>query len=100
MSDNSLFYIVLIYSISHDRLAKLYTLSKDFDAVVNLLRSNNDFFGVIPKAKTAKIVRNVLEIVATIPDSLSVQIHLCRDVVEWCKAEKRTFLRQRIEAKV
>jgi hypothetical protein len=82
------------------KLAKLYTEAKDFDAVLGVLRNNNEFFGVIPKARTAKIVRNILEIVAKVPDSLSVQIRLCRDVVEWCKAEKRTFLRQRIEAKV
>lgn len=67
---------------------------------MNLLRSNSDFFSEIPKAKTAKIVRNILDIVAQVPNSEHVQITLCRDVVEWCKAEKRTFLRQRIEARV
>jgi len=67
---------------------------------MNLLSSNNVFFEKIPKAKTAKIVRGILDIVATIPDSLDIQIKLCRDVIEWCKVEKRTFLRQRIEGKV
>jgi 26S proteasome regulatory subunit RPN6 N-terminal domain len=67
-----------------------------------LKTSGNDLFTVIPKAKTAKIVRNILELVAAqkVPDSLEIQVRLCRDVVEWCKAEKRTFLKQRIEAKV
>lgn len=65
-----------------------------------LLKSNGEFFSLIPKAKTAKIVRSILTIVGTIPDSLDVQIRLCKDVVQWCVAEKRTFLRQRIEAKV
>jgi 26S proteasome regulatory subunit N6 len=82
------------------RLARIYTESKQFSEVLNLLKANGDFFSVIPKAKTAKIVRQILNIVATVPDSLSIQIDLSRDVVDWCKSEKRTFLRQRIEAKV
>ena len=82
------------------RLSRLYTEAKLFDDVMRLLQSNSDFFGVIPKARTAKIVRNILNIVASVPDSLDIQTRLCRDVVEWCKHEKRTFLRQRIEAKL
>lgn len=82
------------------RLAKIYTEQKQFGEVANLLKGNGDFFGAIPKARTAKIVRNMLNIVATVPDSLSIQVELCQDVIAWCKLEKRTFLRQRIEAKV
>ena len=78
----------------------MYTEGKRFDDMMSLLKSNNEFFSIIPKAKTAKIVRSILNIVATIPDSLEIQINLCKDVVQWCVAEKRTFLRQRIEAKV
>lgn len=82
------------------RLARLYTEGKRFSDVLDLLKSNNEFFSIIPKAKTAKIVRSILNIVGTVPDSLEIQINLSRDVVQWCIAEKRTFLRQRIEAKV
>lgn len=67
---------------------------------MSLLKNNSQFFNIIPKARTAKIVRNILNIVATVPDSLDIQVTLCKDVVEWCQAEKRTFLRQRIEAKL
>jgi 26S proteasome regulatory subunit N6 len=67
---------------------------------MSLLKSNSSFFSIIPKARTAKIVRNILNIVSTIPDSLDIQVSLCKDVVEWCVVEKRTFLRQRIEAKL
>lgn len=87
------------YYFSH-RLARLYTETKRFEDVLALLKGSNELFSVIPKAKTAKIVRNILGIVATIPNSLDIQVSLCKDVVEWCKLEKRSFLRQRIEAKV
>jgi len=82
------------------KITRYYTESRMFDNVMNILKSNNNFFGDIAKAKTAKIVRNILNIVADVPDSLDVQISLCYDVVAWCKVEKRTFLRQRIEAKL
>jgi 26S proteasome regulatory subunit N6 len=82
------------------RIAKMYTEQKQFAEVANILKGNGDFFGAIPKARTAKIVRNMLNIVATVQDSLSIQIELCQDVIAWCKFEKRTFLRQRIEAKL
>eukprot|EP01042_Synura_sphagnicola_P023013 gene23013-29338_t len=46
------------------------------------------------------MVRNMLNTVATAPDSMTIQVDLCQDVIAWCKLEKRTFLRQRIEAKL
>lgn len=67
---------------------------------MDLLKSNNSFFGSIPKARTAKIVRSVLDIVSSVPDSIELQIALCRDIIGWCVSEKRTFLRQRVEGKV
>lgn len=87
-------------TLLNHRLARIYTESKQFGEVLTLLKNNGDFFATIPKAKTAKTVRNILNIVASVPDSLDIQINLCKDVIDWCKIEKRTFLRQRIEAKV
>ncbi len=81
-------------------MVSLYLQDRKFDEVLDLLKMNNELFGAIPKAKTAKIVRNILGLVGEVPQSAKIQIKLCEDVVEWCKIEKRTFLRQRIEAKV
>ena len=81
------------------RLGRLHTENKDMSSIMNLMRKNGDFFGVIPKARTAKIVRTILNIVSSIPDSIDIQMNLCQDLIKWCEAEKRTFLKQRIEAK-
>lgn len=78
----------------------MYANSRQFAEVVSLLKSSNSLFSSIAKSRTAKIVRNILDIVAEVPDSIDIQVELCKDVIEWCKAEKRTFLRQRVEAKV
>jgi 26S proteasome regulatory subunit N6 len=82
------------------RLAKTYCKNSQYDNVLLLLKQCNEFFILIPKAKTAKIVRNIIDLISTFPNSLSIQINLCREVIDWCKLEKRTFLRQRIESKV
>lgn len=82
------------------RLTKIYAESRDFTNVMNLLRSSSALFSSIAKSRTAKIVRNILDVVSLVPDSIDTQVELCKDVIDWCRAEKRTFLRQRVEAKV
>lgn len=66
----------------------------------NLLTHLRPFFSLIPKAKTAKIVRSIVDALAKIPGTSEIQIALCKDIVQWTRDEKRTFLRQRIEAKL
>jgi 26S proteasome regulatory subunit N6 len=70
------------------------------ERIMSLLYSCNEYFSKIPKARTAKIVRNILNIVSSVEGTLDIQIRLCEDIIAWCKSEKRTFLRQRIEARV
>jgi phage shock protein PspC (stress-responsive transcriptional regulator) len=80
---------------------------------------------IIPKAKTAKIIRNILEIfcnnnnnnniksnksnktnnnimknVSESKVSVADQMQLCTDIILWCETERRTFLRQRVQARV
>lgn len=57
------------------RLAKLFTQAKQIAEVMNLLQSNSLFFNSIPKARTAKIVRTIINIVASTQskDSLEIQ---------------------------
>ncbi|KAL3626742.1 26S proteasome regulatory subunit rpn6 [Castilleja foliolosa] len=68
--------------------------------LMDLLTKLRPFFSLIPKAKTAKIVRVIVDSVAKIPGTSDLQISLCKEIVEWTRLEKRTFLRQRIEARL
>eukprot|EP00897_Mesotaenium_endlicherianum_P003189 jgi/Mesen1/2899/ME000175S02052 len=66
----------------------------------SLLTDLRFYFAVIPKAKTAKIVRTIIDLVAKVPGTTQLQLDLCKEMVEWTRKEKRTFLRQRVEARL
>ncbi|CAG9322994.1 unnamed protein product [Blepharisma stoltei] len=65
-----------------------------------LVEEIRPLFNAFPKAKTAKIVRSLIDYSSLIPDSLALQIKLCEDSIAWCNEEKRAFLRQRLETKL
>lgn len=82
-------------------LARLLVESGRPAEVEPLLKSLRPFFATIPKAKTAKIVRGLLDSVADAkPAASNLQLALCLETIQWCKDEKRTFLRQRVEGRL
>ncbi|KAJ3681512.1 hypothetical protein LUZ60_016001 [Juncus effusus] len=81
-------------------LTDLLTQESKSQELCTLLTQLRPFFSLIPKAKTAKIVRLILDSVSKIPNTSELQISLCKDLVQWTRIEKRTFLRQRVEARL
>ena len=59
-----------------NRLARLHANAHQFNEVMALLQTANAFFAVVPKAKTAKIVRTIIDIVAKVPDSVPLQVRI------------------------
>ena len=55
-------------------LANLYAKQKNAEALRALLTDLRPLFALIPKAKTAKIVRTVVDTIAKVPDSTAVQV--------------------------
>lgn len=46
------------------------------------------------------MLRQLIEALSEIPHTSELQIAVCEDCIEWCKVEKRTFLRHRIEIRL
>lgn len=81
-------------------LTRAYCNTKSYTDIVPLLRET-EFLNQITKAKCAKVVRAVLEVVCTLaPSQLDMQAEICQNIIDWCTREKRSFLRQRVEAKL
>ena len=59
---------------SIQKLADLYAEQKNAAALKQLLIDLRPLFGIIPKAKTAKIVRTIIEAIAKVPDSTLLQV--------------------------
>ena len=57
------------------QLADTYAKQKDAAALKQLLVELRPLFGVISKAKTAKLVRVIIEAIAKVPDSSQLQVH-------------------------
>jgi 26S proteasome regulatory subunit N6 len=58
-------------------LCDLLVKQQDANALSMLLGELRGFFGCIPKAKTAKIVRGVVDSIAKIPGSTQLQVFTC-----------------------
>ena len=63
------------------KLAERDSKNKNFGDVAVLLERAAPFFGQVAKAKVAKIVRKLLDIVAAHADTLDLQAELCLKVV-------------------
>jgi len=85
-------------------LTRALCAEKQYTEIVQLLTSDammKQFLDNITKAKCAKLVRQVLDIVCNLaPSEYTMQEEICKNIITWCQNEKRTFLRQRVEAKL
>mmetsp|Transcript_7716 Transcript_7716/g.11570 ORF Transcript_7716/g.11570 Transcript_7716/m.11570 type:complete len:510 (+) Transcript_7716:118-1647(+) len=84
-------------------LARTHCSMQSYDSVVALLTGStcSAFFLNVTKAKCAKVVRAVLDIVCSLaPEELDMQQQICLNIIEWTQQEKRSFLRQRVQAKL
>eukprot|EP00743_Colponemidia_sp_Colp-15_P000667 GILK01000743.1.p1 GENE.GILK01000743.1~~GILK01000743.1.p1 ORF type:complete len:441 (+),score=84.56 GILK01000743.1:73-1323(+) len=79
---------------------ELYSKLRRPNDLRTLLKDIRPLFSKLPKARTAKIVRTLIDLVAKIPNTLALQTELCQECIEWCTTEKRTFLRLRIETRL
>ncbi|KAG0747883.1 hypothetical protein G6F57_004971 [Rhizopus arrhizus] len=68
--------------------------------LAELIRSSRPFMLTIAKAKTAKLIRTLVDYFSDIPNCLPLQIEVCKANIEWCIQEKRLFLKQALETRL
>eukprot|EP00538_Stauroneis_constricta_P004602 CAMPEP_0119546182 /NCGR_PEP_ID=MMETSP1352-20130426/702_1 /TAXON_ID=265584 /ORGANISM="Stauroneis constricta, Strain CCMP1120" /LENGTH=469 /DNA_ID=CAMNT_0007590849 /DNA_START=67 /DNA_END=1476 /DNA_ORIENTATION=+ len=81
-------------------LVRAFCATDQHTQIVTFLETS-PFFKAVTKAKCAKIVRQMLDIVSSLaPKQFKMQEDLCQSIIQWCTVEKRSFLRQRVQAKL
>ncbi|RKP19639.1 PCI-domain-containing protein [Rozella allomycis CSF55] len=57
-------------------------------------------FNSLPKAKTAKILKSLMDLFTEIPEQHDIKIRVCKELIQWCVDEKRAYLKQTMEARL
>ncbi|KAF8338166.1 PCI-domain-containing protein [Cantharellus anzutake] len=82
------------------KLGQLYRDEKNASALAELVKTSRGFMSAAAKAKTAKLIRTLINYFSEIPGSEKVQIEVTQDNIEWARSEKRIFLKQSLEARL
>ena len=74
--------------------------ARNAQALSDVVLSSRSFMSTIAKAKTAKLIRTLIDFFSSIPDSRDTQIKVTQENIEWAKNEKRIFLKQNLETRL
>lgn len=66
----------------------------------DLIKQTRPFLNNISKAKAAKLVRALVDLFLDMEAATGEEVQLCKECINWAKNEKRTFLRQSLEARL
>lgn len=81
-------------------LSKEYVILKDKQALASFVMESTQYMLKFAKAKTAKVLRQLIERLAEVPDSLDEQVQVCRECIAFADAEKRVFLKHSLSLKL
>ncbi|EPQ57700.1 PCI-domain-containing protein [Gloeophyllum trabeum ATCC 11539] len=86
--------------VSLVKLGELYRDQKNAEGLAEVITLSRSFMSSTAKAKTAKLIRTLLDFFTPIPNSAQTQIRVLKDNIEWAKNEKRIFLKQSLETRL
>lgn len=81
-------------------LGKMLSKHGKAEELGGLIKFIRPFLKTVSKAKAAKLVRNLVDIFLDMEASTGLEVELCNECIEWAMQEKRTFLRQALEARL
>uniref|UniRef100_A0A1L8DT29 Putative 26s proteasome regulatory complex subunit n=1 Tax=Nyssomyia neivai TaxID=330878 RepID=A0A1L8DT29_9DIPT len=82
------------------QLGELYKQEGKAKELADLIKVTRPFLSLISKAKAAKLVRSLVDLFLDLEAGTGIEVQLCKECIEWAKQEKRTFLRQSLEARL
>lgn len=71
-----------------------------FTDLADLIQTTRPFLHQVSKAKAAKLVRMLVDLFLDLEAGTGREVDLCRECIEWSNSERRTFLRQALEARL
>lgn len=74
--------------------------AKDATNLAKLIHDIRPQLVDMPKAKAAKLVRQLVDMFLNLDAKTGQEVKLCQDCIEWAKEEKRTFLRHSLEIRL
>ncbi|KAL8749322.1 MAG: hypothetical protein Q9184_006851 [Pyrenodesmia sp. 2 TL-2023] len=81
-------------------LGELYRDEKKPNELSALVTNSRSTLSSFAKAKTAKLVRQLLDLLSAIPNTVDIQISTTKSCIEWAVSERRSFLRQNLETRL
>ncbi|KAK3387041.1 hypothetical protein B0H63DRAFT_447939 [Podospora didyma] len=88
------------YETALVKLGELYRDEKKSEELVGLVTQSRTVLSSFAKAKTAKLVRQLLDLFDAIPNTTEIQIAVTKSCIEWATSERRGFLRQNLETRL
>ncbi|PFH46070.1 hypothetical protein AMATHDRAFT_199950 [Amanita thiersii Skay4041] len=82
------------------KLGELYRDQGNSKGLAEVITLSRAFMSSTAKAKTAKLIRTLLDFFSTIPDSQEIQVETLIDNIAWAKREKRIFLKHSLETRL
>ena len=81
-------------------LTRAYCKENDYDSIVQLVVSEESYLTTLTKAKTAKVVRQILDIAIQNTTDLTTREQVARSILDWTTQQKRSFLSQRVQTRL
>lgn len=82
------------------QLGEQYKKEGKAKELADLIKASRPFLCQISKAKAAKLIRSLVDLFLDLEAGIGIEVQLCIECIEWAKEEKRTFLRQSLEARL
>lgn len=81
-------------------LCDYYINKQDIDSLLKFTTANEVYFSVLPQAKTAKLIKNIVEKMSKKIRNISTLYVIFKKYANWAYEKKRNFLKCRIEVKI